>query len=563
MKHTSEQLLCYAENELIQKESIRRAVLSNAPQKKKTPVAWTKILLPIAACLVLLCGTVLLIPSARAEVFRWLRIERPEQYLTEDPESRPSSALDELIVPPATDIAEETVTPAVPETTERAVLPVQSDAPEAELPKGSVTKNRILRVCDEPIWQQIAAEFSMELGETVFDGRNLSLAITMHGLTALPAVETLTGGSATQIRIDEADLADYFEGGRVPDEYLSGDYSAYEWMDGRFWLVLDDGTEVPLGPLSRFSLESNPELLAKMKQLCKTYGTGQQTDAVRAQISADLIEWLPGKEIRCTVTRPDIDRLNEYFVKDGALIPVNTFLEGLLAYADKNGVVTGTVLYRINTDVSGRDEIKLEAALGTTSFDLAAYRSVTGDVLKAAEPAVILGPQTISVTYARFEEQPGKEAVYCVTSLPTNLEGVTIAICGDAEINGLRVDGVALTVTVPDEWTEPQCLGFFDNLFFEAEAEGERFSVGTDDIVDDGLYRRTYTLHVDKIPYNRLDRIDTVQLIPRLRVLTEISVDGVRTPLAPNVTYTKQTNVGLLGDILDLSDGAITLIRER
>lgn len=563
MKQTSEQLLSYAENELIQKESIRRAVLSEAPAKQKKPVAWTRILLPIAACLVLLCGTVLLIPSARAEVFRWLRIERPEQYLTEDPESRPSSALDDLIVPPATDIAEETVTPAAPEATESDAQTIAATAPASEPPKGSVTKNRILHVCDEPIWQQIAAEFSMELGETVFDGRNLSLAITMRGLTALPAVEAQTGGNATQIRIDKADLADYFEGGRVPDEYLNGDYSAYEWMDGRFWLVLDDGTEVPLGPLSRFSLESNPELLAKTKQLRETYGTGLQTDAVRAQISADLIEWLQGKELRCTVTRPDIDRLNEYFVKDGALIPVETFLDGLLAYADENGVVTGTVLYRINTDVSGRDEIKLEAELGTTSFDLAAYRSVTGDVLKAAEPAVILGPQTISVTYARFEEQPGKEAVCCVTNLPTNPEGVRFAICGDAEINGLRVDGVVLTVTVPDEWTEPQCLGFFDSLFFDAEIEGERFSVGTDDSVDDGLYRRTYTLHVDKIPYNRLGRIDSVRLIPRLRVLTEISVDGVRTPLEPNVTYTRQNNVVLLGDILDLSDGAVTLVRVR
>ena len=97
MKNTSEQLLSFAENELMEKESIRRAVLREAAQKQKQPVAWTKILLPIAACLVLALGTVFLIPSARAEVLRWLRIERPEQYLTEDPEERtPVEALDEL-----------------------------------------------------------------------------------------------------------------------------------------------------------------------------------------------------------------------------------------------------------------------------------------------------------------------------------------------------------------------------------------------------------------------------------------------------------------------------------
>ena len=104
MKNTSEQLLSFAENELMKKESIRRAVLREAAQKQKQPIVWTKILLPIAACLVLALGTVFLIPSARAEVLRWLRIERPEQYLTEDPEERtPVEALDELIIPAETE----------------------------------------------------------------------------------------------------------------------------------------------------------------------------------------------------------------------------------------------------------------------------------------------------------------------------------------------------------------------------------------------------------------------------------------------------------------------------
>ena len=71
MKTISEQILSFAESELLEKESIRRAVLSEAPAKQKKPVAWTKILLPIAACLVLAVGTVFLIPSARAEVVQW------------------------------------------------------------------------------------------------------------------------------------------------------------------------------------------------------------------------------------------------------------------------------------------------------------------------------------------------------------------------------------------------------------------------------------------------------------------------------------------------------------
>ena len=38
MKNTSEQLLSFAENELIDKEAIRRAVLKSVPDKQKTPV---------------------------------------------------------------------------------------------------------------------------------------------------------------------------------------------------------------------------------------------------------------------------------------------------------------------------------------------------------------------------------------------------------------------------------------------------------------------------------------------------------------------------------------------
>ncbi len=61
MKNTSEQILSFAENELIEKESIRSTVLSEASERQKKPFAWAKILLPIAACLMLVCGTVLLL----------------------------------------------------------------------------------------------------------------------------------------------------------------------------------------------------------------------------------------------------------------------------------------------------------------------------------------------------------------------------------------------------------------------------------------------------------------------------------------------------------------------
>ena len=91
MKNTSEQLLSFAENELVKKESIRRAVLNSAPDKQKKPIAWTKILLPIAACLVLICGTVFAIPSARAEVLSWFGVSTPQDVSSPSPRRRSSS----------------------------------------------------------------------------------------------------------------------------------------------------------------------------------------------------------------------------------------------------------------------------------------------------------------------------------------------------------------------------------------------------------------------------------------------------------------------------------------
>ena len=120
MKNTSEQLLSFAENELMKKESIRRAVLLAAPQKEKKPIAWTRILLPIAACLVLICGTVLAIPSARAEVLSWFGISRPADYLTTDPSERPDvPELDSLIASPAAN--EDVVTIPIDRTDSEAV----------------------------------------------------------------------------------------------------------------------------------------------------------------------------------------------------------------------------------------------------------------------------------------------------------------------------------------------------------------------------------------------------------------------------------------------------------
>lgn len=555
MKNTSEQLLSFAENELMKKESIRRAVLSEMPRRERKPIAWTRILLPIAACLVLICGTVLAIPSARAEVFRWLRIERPEQYLTEDPEDRtPVEALDSLIIPPASIVPEDTVSPAV------------SEAP-AELPIGSVTGNKILQVCDEPIWQQIASDFSMELGETMFDGKDLYLSLTMRGLTALPIVEAYTGGNATQVRIPDDQISEYTEDGTVPDMYKDKSVSMYEHLEGRFFLALNDGLEFPLGSLH--ALESNPELISVLDQLYDKYGEDPLTDSDREEISRDMIAWLNGRELRGVVKRQNLNKDGDVFFRNGDIndyVEVENVLETLLTYADENGILTASVLYRVATDLTGKYEVKLEAELGTTSFDLAAYKNITGDTLRAADPEVVFGSQEVIISYGRWIETSYSKAAYTVTNIPTNLKGVRIQVNGDAGINGLGIHGIDVTVTLPDDWTEEQCEGFCHSIWFVTEIDGEIFFASSDRYEENERRSIHYVLTVENIPYDRLDKIETVHLIPRLRYSLALLVGKTRTELLPNEPLSEpktKENVSWAGDIIDLTDGIIVFTRVR
>lgn len=179
MKNTSEQLLSFAENELMQKESIRRAVLSEAPAKQKTPIAWTRILLPIAACLVLAVGTVFLIPSARAEVLSWFGVSRPADYLTTDPSERPDvPELDSLIASPAAN--EDVVTIPIDRTDSEAVNSEKALEISAFLHEN----------CD------------IALGEAMFDGETVYQTIRLNGLSGLYLLEHYTGTYSTAVMRD-------------------------------------------------------------------------------------------------------------------------------------------------------------------------------------------------------------------------------------------------------------------------------------------------------------------------------------------------------------------------
>ncbi len=493
MKHTSEQILSFAENELINKESIRRAVLSKAPERRKKPVAWAKILLPVAACLVLAFGVVFAIPSARAEVFRWFRIERPEQYLTEDPEARvPNEQIDSLIVPPV------------------------SDEP---------TANKILSVDSEPIWQRIAEGFQVDLGETMYDGKQLYFAVTLHGLTALPEVDAYTGGSATQTRVPTEQIGEFFEDGKVPEEYKNGLMSFFEESMGQYFLHFADGTEINGGFVS--ALESNPDFMAALDRNYDEYGEDPLSDADREAISMDSIQWLSGNTLTGAVVCYTGDTIP---VRENGETVMRDTHDYLREQADENGILTAEVIYRAISSIPD-ETVHLEAEIGTVRFNLDAVNNLEKNALSAASDSVAFGPLPVKLTYTEWIKTDYDDSTFSMINLPADLNGLTIAVENAGYIDALGIHDVKLLVTLPDGWTEQMQTAFMRNFYYEGEINGERyFFAYSRESIDQRVYR--FTIEITNIPYDSIDKIKTVRIIPSLQTRTEMRI-GSDTRIVP------------------------------
>ena len=522
MKNTPEQLLSFAENELMKKESIRRAVLREAAQKQKQPIVWTKILLPIAACLVLALGTVFLIPSARAEVLRWLRIERPEQYLTEDPEARTNDALESLILPDAQ------------------------------------TANTILSVDSAPIWQRIAGDFQIDLGETMYDGEQLYFAVTLHGLTALPEVDAYTGGSATQTRVPTDRIGEYFEDGKIPEEYTTGLMSFFEESTGLDILRFSDGAEIISGSVS--TLESNPDFMAALDRNYDEYGEDPLSDADREAISRDSIQWLSGNSLTGVVSCYADDTIP---VRQNGETIMRDTREYLREHADENGILTAEVIYRA-FNIIPEETVHLEAELGTVRFNLNAVNHLEKNALSAEPASVAFGSQLVRLTYTEWIKTDYDDSTFTATNLPADLNGLTIAVESAGYIDALGVHDVKLLVTLPDGWTDEMQQAFLHNFGFEAEIGGKRTSVSSPrEQVDARVFR--YTLSMTSIPYNSIDAIRTVRIVPELDFLTAMCIgDNTRILLQDNerlVVPDTHENVMWTMDHTPFSDCTIVLSR--
>ena len=492
MKHTSEQILSFAENELINKESIRRAVLSEAPAKQKKPVAWTRILLPIAACLVLAFGVVFAIPSARAEVLSWFGVSRPADYLTTDPSERPDvPELDSLIASPAAN--EEVVT-----------IPIDRTDSEAVNSEGAMKVSAFLHEnCD------------VELGEAMFDGEHLYQTIRLNGLSGLYLLEQWTGSRTMAVPVDPYAVWGLYENG-PEEEYLSGEKTLYEWPESWIMYEMPDGTRFG-GMLDlTSSIDGHLDHLEELGLLVEDQ-TEEQKQAVDAENRA-------------------------YLEQNGLMAAAEMFPRDCdyEKYLDADGNLTAKVYYVVKVIEEDRgdgsyvpDTELYNAQLGTITVNMKAYQNIEATGLTANGAPVVWDAETVVVsnhTYDNGEDfNSYADDRVSFSKHRVSTEGLTMT-AEDIQANALGIRDLKIRITVPEAWTQDEREAFVASLEWKVLLNGESGQWqlnGSHCITEENGELLFIAREISGVPYDMLKSIHSITLIPRLRIFESITVNDV------------------------------------
>ena len=488
MKNTSEQLLSFAEDELIRKESIRRAVLKAQPQRQKKTVAWTKTLLPIAACFVLICGTVLLIPSARAEVFSWFGVSRPADYLTADPSERADVPdLDALIASP--DANEEVVT-----------IPIDRTDSQAVNSEGAMKVSAFLHEnCD------------VALGEAMFDGETLYQSIRLNGLSGLYLLEQWTGSRTMAVPVDPYAVWGLYEDG-PGEEYLSGEKALYEWPESWIMYEMPDGKRFGGMIDLTSSIEKHLDHLDELGLLVENQ-TEEQKQAVDAENRA-------------------------YLAENGLMAAAEIYPHDYEQYLDADGNLTAKVYYIVKVIEEDRgdgsyvpDTELYNAQIGTITVNMKAYQNVASNGLEASAP-VTWGAETVVVSKTDIDfgdpDDHYEDDRVSLYKQRVSTEGLTMtADTEGAEFSALGIKNVKIRISVPESWTREDREALADSLTFNVLLNGERgdwlaspYGCNVED--DDTL---VYELsEIVNVPYEMMRSIRTIAFIPVIRSIETIDV---------------------------------------
>ena len=481
MKNTSEQLLSFAENELMKKESIRRAVLLAAPQKEKKPIAWMRILLPIAACLVLICGTVLAIPSARAEVLSWFGVSRPADYLTTDPSERPDvPELDSLIASPAAN--EDVVT-----------IPIDRTDSEAVNSEGALKVSAFLHEnCD------------VELGEAMFDGETLYQTIRLNGLSGLYLLEHWTGSRTMAVPVDPYAVWGLYENG-PGEEYLSGEKTLYEMPESWIQYEMPDGTRFG-GMLDlTSSIDGHLDHLDELGLLVENQ-TEEQQQAVDAENRA-------------------------YLEKNGLMAAATIFPENYEQYLDADGNLTAKVYYVVKVIEEDRgddsyvpDTELYNALLGTITVNMKAYQNIEASRVDSTDK-VVWGAETASIHKIDIDFDETNDRLSFIKHR-VSMEGVTMTVeTENTVVDALGIRNISVRIRTPESWTTSEREALAYSLSFKILLNGESgdwyAQAHNCSVQEDGSIL-WLAGSIDGVPYDLLKTVKSITFVPALTSVESI-----------------------------------------
>lgn len=466
-------------------DAIKHSVRMDAPQKR---TAFDRVLTPVLTVLcslLLVCGVVMTIPSARAEVLSWFAPSSAREYLAADPEVRePVPALDAMIT--------------------------ASDRNHTEI--------KMNYCADEPYWREIGENFSATLGEIVYDGTAIYLSIDFDGLSGYAMFENERGADIQpgeplpcllaekvapemvhMFRDDDADVSAYLSGAREqwngPDNFLLLTLEDGKQLSG--WMELAGRPVDYAFQQAYFDEFGYPEHYTEeaAKALCERGWNHVKTNGIRAVADVHVA-----------------DPASFRFLPDNG--------KTLADYIDTDGYLTLHVNYQASIDHGEETEVKLDVDLGTVKVDMRTYQDVKKRHIEMPqEPVAFSGDAVFNGT--AFDS----EQYFCVTNYSANLDGVTLRVTSPGVVDIFGIHDLKILVSMPDDWSDGMKDAFVHNLSFDTVIDGNLIvNFGsTAERNDSGTYTLNLTI-ADTIPFALIHSMQSITLTPHLDYISEAKI---------------------------------------
>ncbi len=506
-------------------------VKAKAKMQKKRTFAWKRTVAIAAASFALLIGTVFLIPSARAEVLSWFGVTTPQDYLTVKPDEREAiPEIDALIASPDEDGFK--------------LIPIDRTNSEAVNSEGALR-----------ISEFFYENSDVALGDAMYDGTYFYQTVRMNGLSGLYLLEGFTGGTQTGVQVDPYAVWGLYENG--PDEeYLTGQWPLYEPPMGRIYYELADGTE-----------------FVGMLDLSGALDPYYQT----------LVEKGLMGENKTEDAQAEIDRMNREYLEQNGLKAVATIYakDGVPDHADENGNLTVKVLYEVTVCEEDRGDgvwvpntELFKAQLGTITVNVRAHETLAASRIESTDGSVVWGAETVTAVKTTHDfgksDDNYQDDRTSFSKQRMSAEGLTMTL-ESAQADALGIHDINVRIRVPENWTNDEREAFAASLEFKVLLNGESGtwymnSYQCEQKEDGTLLFTCYG--ISEVPYDMLQSIKTITMIPRLRWYESIEVNDTDKQshgvLNPDYGETVWSDAGVSGwdanEILtDFPQYAITL----